>query len=265
MANELIPTREEMESIAEIAKQAVESNYVSKLGGYAGVFSIAIYARELGIPVMSAIFGGVSNIMGKITLSPQMMNSMIRKAGHKLKIECTDLKCTIEGTRNDTGEACSVSFSVEDARKASLVKTGGAWEKYPSDMCFARCLSRLARRMFPDVIGTAYVEGEIEEEPSKNPLKNEIREVIDIPRVPEVISLPVASSPVQLPTILITEEQADELEAMLVHIGGDYRANLLSFFKVEAFRFLPMRNYETCLRSVNKRRALETAKEEKPE
>jgi hypothetical protein len=34
-------------------------------------------------------------------------------------------------------------------------------------MCFARALSRLARRLFPDVIGMSYVEGEISTERSK--------------------------------------------------------------------------------------------------
>lgn len=165
--NDLIPTNEEVKAIEIMAKQAVESKYVEKLGGYAGVFSIAMYARELKIPIMSALFGGMANIMGKITIAPQLMNAMIRKAGHKLKIDSNDQRCIIEGIRKDTGEICTVSFSVEDARKAGLVKPSGGWEKYPSDMCFARALSRLARRLFPDVIGMAYVEGELDEEKDK--------------------------------------------------------------------------------------------------
>lgn len=163
MSKELIPTQAEIQAIEVMAKQAVESKYVEKLGGYAGVFSIAMYARELNIPIMSALFGGMANIMGKITIAPQLMNAMIRKAGHKLKIDSNDQRCIIEGTRKDTGEKCEASFSVEDARKAGLVKPNGGWEKYPSDMCFARALSRLARRLFPDVIGMAYVENEIED------------------------------------------------------------------------------------------------------
>jgi hypothetical protein len=92
-----------------------------------------------------------------------MMNGMIRKAGHKLEITSTKAACSIRGTRNDTGETYVASFSVDDAKNAGLFKAGGGWDKYPEDMCFARALSRLARRLFPDVIGTAYVEGEIED------------------------------------------------------------------------------------------------------
>ena len=47
------------------------------------------------------------------------------------------------------------------------MRGGGGWEKYASDMLFARCISRLARRLFADVISTAYVEGEIDREESK--------------------------------------------------------------------------------------------------
>lgn len=175
--NDLIPTQEEVKAIEVMAKQAVESKYVEKLGGYAGVFSIAMYARELGVPIMSALFGGMANIMGKITIAPQLMNALIRKRGHKLKIDSTDQRCIIEGIRKDTGESCSVSFSVEDAKKAGIYKDNGGWAKYPSDMCFARALSRLARRLFPDVIGMAYVEGEIDEKDKEEEINQSINQI----------------------------------------------------------------------------------------
>lgn len=164
MSNELIPSKDELQAIEIMSKHAVDSKFFQSLGGYAGVFSIAMYARELGLPIMQCLFGGMSNVLGKIQLSPQMMNSMIRKAGHRLDIDSNDQRCIIKGTRKDTGEVASVTFSVEDAKKAQIYKDNGGWAKYPSDMCFARALSRIARRLFPDVIGTAYVEGEIQDE-----------------------------------------------------------------------------------------------------
>ena len=169
MSNDLIPTQDEVKAIEVMTKHAVDSKYVEKLGGFAGVFSIAMYARELGIPVMTALFGGMANIMGKITISPQLMNSMIRKAGHKLEIDSNEQRCIIKGFRKDTGESCTVSFSVDEAKRAGIYKEGGGWAKYPSDMCFARSLSRLARRLYPDVIGNSYVEGEIEDDDKEKP------------------------------------------------------------------------------------------------
>lgn len=186
MERSLVPAMDELKAIELMAKNAVESKYFEKLGGYAGVFSIAMYARELGLPIMASLFGGMQNIMGKVQISPQMMNSMIRSAGHKLDINSSDTVCTITGTRRDTGETASASFSVDEAKKAGIFKAGGGWDKYPSDMCFARALSRLARRLFPDVIGVAYVEGEIVEDESK---KNKPFQKKEEPRQAETIEI----------------------------------------------------------------------------
>lgn len=214
MNNPLIPSNEEIKAIEVMSKNAVESKYFEKLGGYSGIFSIAMYAREMGLPVMSALFGGMHNVLGKVQISPQLMNAMIRKAGHRMDIQSDDTKCTITGTRKDTGEKCTVSFSVEDARKAGIYKAGGGWEKYPSDMCFARAMSRLARRLFPDVIGMSYVEGEIEEESTIR--KNRID---DQPSVRKNSALE-NSSPEQKP--VIEEAKCEVIEPTLEEIEAQF-------------------------------------------
>src|SRR5262249_7733355 len=58
----------------------------------------------------------------------------------------------------------TVSFSIEDAKKAKLFKPGGAWETYPKNMVYKSAISNLAKWLFPDVTGMAYVEGEIQGE-----------------------------------------------------------------------------------------------------
>ncbi len=165
MENSLIPSPEELTVYQVMAKQAANSKFFANLGSEGGILSIMLYARELGLPPVQCLFGGMNNIQGKIELSPRLMNSMIRKAGHKLEIiESTHLICKIKGTRSDTKEVYEASYAIAEARMAGIFKTGGAWEKHPSDMLFKSCLSRLARRLFPDVISTAYVENEVESE-----------------------------------------------------------------------------------------------------
>jgi len=123
---------------------------------------IMLAAREVGIPPMQALNGGLNIIQGKVEISARMMNALIRKAGHKIDIkDSTDLSCTLVGTRCDNGDRATVSYGLIDAQKAGLVKSGGGWTKCPKDMCFARAMSRLARQLFSDVIGIGYVEGEI--------------------------------------------------------------------------------------------------------
>lgn len=162
MTKEVTVTTEQIKALEAIAKYAASSKHFANLGGEAGIFCIAMYAQELGLPVMSCLFGGMKPVLGNIEISPRMMNAMIRKAGHKIEIlDSTGEKCTLRGTRHDTKESYLCTFTLDDARRAGLVRSGGGYEKWASDMLFARCLSRLSRRLFADVISTAYIEGEI--------------------------------------------------------------------------------------------------------
>ena len=157
-----VPTEHEMMVYHTMAEQAVSSKMYRGIGEKAGVMMIMLSARELGIPPMQALNGGINIINGKAEISARMMSALIRKNGHEIKIkDISDNSCTLIGKRSDTGQTEEASFSVGDAQKAGLVKPGGGWVKCPKDMCFARALSRLARQLFSDVIGIGYVEGEI--------------------------------------------------------------------------------------------------------
>lgn len=163
MENNLIPSPEELNTYQVMAKQAANAKFFEKIGSEGGLLSMMLYARELGLPPLQCLFGGMNNIQGKIELSPRLMNSMIRKAGHKLEIlESTNAICRIKGTRTDTGESYTATYDIGEAKVAGIYREGSPWTKHPSDMVFKSCLSRLARRLFPDIISTAYVEDEIE-------------------------------------------------------------------------------------------------------
>jgi len=158
----LVPLEHELAVYDTMAKQAVSSKFYRSIGDASAVMTIMLSARELGISPMSAINGGLNIIQGKVEISARLMNAMIRRAGHSIQtIECSEVSCKIRGKRRDSGDVEEASFTLDEAKRAGLVKSGGGWTKYPSDMLYARTLSRLARRLFPDVIGCAYVEGEI--------------------------------------------------------------------------------------------------------
>jgi hypothetical protein len=160
--NPTAPTEHEMIVFQTMAKAAVDSKMYRGIGEQAGVMMIMLSARELGIPPMQALNGGINIIKGKAEISARMMSALIRKAGHEIKKkESSDTSCTLIGKRADTGETEEASYSIEDARLAGLVIPGSGWTKCPKDMCFARAISRLARQLFSDVIGIGYVEGEI--------------------------------------------------------------------------------------------------------
>lgn len=174
-----IPTDHEMMVFQTMAKQAVDSKMYRGIGDEAGVMMIMLAARELGIPVMQALNGGINIIQGKIEISARMMSALIRKAGHSVTIkESTDVSCTLVGRRADTGDYATVVYSIQDAQRAGLIKPTGGWAKNPKDMCFARAMSRLARQLFSDTIGIGYIEGEISGEAKFTPLMpGDIQEV----------------------------------------------------------------------------------------
>lgn len=174
--NNLMPSAQEFQMLQVIAKNAQDSGLYSTVGNQqAKIFMVLLAARELGVSPMLALNGGIWNIQGKIEISARLMNGLIRRAGHSIKIIVSnDTHCTLLGTRTD-GDSFETSFTMEDATKAGL-SSGNVWKKYPADMLYNRCMSRLARRLFPDVIGTAYIEGEIKEAKELEQAECEIKE-----------------------------------------------------------------------------------------
>ena len=215
-----VPTIDEIKSYELIAKHASNSQYWDSMGGAEGKLCIMILARELGVSPMMALSGEFHNIQGKITVSARLMNTLIRQKGHILQtLECTDQICRIKGKRKDTGETMEVSFTIEEAKKAGLVKEKSAWIKTPSDMLFSRAISRLGRRLFPDCIGATYVHGEITGE---NLLEKEEEEEI------EVLTSPVEEE-------RITQPQIKELCDLLNKIEDDKLLDsILEFYNINS-------------------------------
>lgn len=187
----IVPAAEELASLNSIAAAAAATPYWQKLGGKEGIFSIMLLAKELGVSPMIAVSGGFNNIQGKIEVSGRLMNQLIRQRGHTMKTKlCSGEICTIWGKRADTGEEMEVSYTIDEARISGLIRAGSPWTKTPSDMLFWRAVSRLAKRLFPDCIGSCYVEGEIREAVLKEPV-----ETIDSVPVedfkPDVINFPI--------------------------------------------------------------------------
>lgn len=166
-----LPTETELKSYQIVATIASNNPHWKKLGGngkpeeiVATILSVMLLARELGFSPMQAVSGGINNILGKFEISARLMNQAIRARGHKMQQRVlTDEVCTLWGKRKDTGEEMEVNYHIEEARRSGLVKDGSPWKKTPQDMLFARCISRLARRLYPDCIGSCYIEGELQE------------------------------------------------------------------------------------------------------
>jgi len=164
----MLPAEKEFQMLQYISKTAAMSGLYNTTGGEQKIFMILLAAQELGIKPMQALNGGIWNINGRIEISARLMNAMIRKAGYSIVIKEADAtKCILEGKRHDSGDCFTSQFTIEDAARAGLAGRDN-WKKYAEDMLYSRAMSRLARRLFPDIIGEAYVEGEIRDAKNDN-------------------------------------------------------------------------------------------------
>ena len=251
--NNLMPSQQEFQMLQVIAKNAQDSGLYSGVGQQAKIFMVLLAARELGVPPMLALNGGIWNINGKIEISSRLMNGLIRRAGHSIKIVLSnDTHCTLLGTRND-GDSFECSFNMDDAIKAGLAG-GNVWKKYPADMLYNRCMSRLARRLFSDVIGNSYVEGEI----------REAKEVEKLEHVEcEEITQKNESTLSQLPSDLnlshepkLSDEQYATIMIGYARTNDIFKSNFETYMKekwgVTEFENIPAKYYKITLDSINR-------------
>lgn len=174
-----------------------------------------MYGAEVGLPPMTAL-QRIIVINGKPTLDAQGMAALIRGAGHSLVGDVTPTEAKVTGKRGDNGDTMSFTFTIEDAKRANLVKKG-PWTDYPKAMLWARAVSQLARQLFPDVLmGMSYVPEEIGgepevHEPEPTPAPVEVVEpepTEDIVDAEVVEPAPVSEAPAAPPPALVDAGQA---------------------------------------------------------
>lgn len=210
--NELIETKGNRNAILdlrntqELCQMLMQTPHYKKMGPE-GVFAIVQKAQSLGINPLEALNGSMYYVNGKVEMQSIMMAKLIRKAGHSITMgkDSDKTQCVLHGKRKDNGDTWKVVFSIDDAKRAGIYRESGPWGKYPEDMLYSRALSRLARQLFPDVIGNCYVEGEI----------------ADSPPLYEAEEAPIANLPIEKPVELekVSSKQVADLDDL---IGEDY-------------------------------------------
>ena len=166
-----IPIGQEMDQIISVCKVLATCPYYQKLGP-GGVLAIYLTAREMNLPLMMCLNGGMYTFSGLVSLSAQLMNMLIVNAGHRADVLQLDEKvCRIKFWRSDRPkDNCTFEYeyTIEMAAKAGYLGKDN-WKKAPKDMLFSRCLSGGSRKFMPDAIMNAYTIGELGEEDGKTP------------------------------------------------------------------------------------------------
>jgi hypothetical protein len=115
--------------------------------------AIMIKGAELGLS-LSASFEFVQVVQGKPTLSPRGALALILNSGllDGLNIQDKSDACTVTMKRKG-GLEYTLTYSMDDARKAGLIKPGSAWESYGPNMMRWRAIGFTADVLFSDVCG----------------------------------------------------------------------------------------------------------------
>jgi hypothetical protein len=119
------------------------------------------YADALGVSPIHAITA-IHVIEGKPSASADLIASLVRRAGHKLRVSGDDTKARAVIIRADDPDFEYVSeWDMDKARRANL--TGkGVWKSYPGAMLRARAITEVARMGASDALyGVIYTPEEL--------------------------------------------------------------------------------------------------------
>ena len=161
----LLPDVRELQIIKNIAIDAYQSGLLPNgIKSEKAAFVIALKGRELGVPMFTA-FSEIAIINGKPTMSAMLMLAQIRRLFPRAYVhfeEVSNERCVIIASREKGEPTTRFEFSTEDAKLAGLLGKEN-WNKYPRAMRRSRCVSEMARTIFPDALmGVAYTPEEID-------------------------------------------------------------------------------------------------------
>jgi hypothetical protein len=117
--------------------------------------------QALAIPPITAI-QLVHVIEGKPSASSALIASLVRRAGHRLRVKGDNKSCTVQIVRCDDPDfTFEVTWTIEMAREAGLDKKG-TWKAYPAAMLEARATTACARRACQEALcGVQYSPEEL--------------------------------------------------------------------------------------------------------
>lgn len=127
-------------------------------------FAIIATGRELGMTAMQSL-RSIHVVEGKPTLSADLIAALVKSRSDVCKyfmlVESTVTAATYETLRNGDPQPTRLSFTMDDAARAGLTGKDN-WRKYPAAMLRARCITALARAVYPDLALGIYDEDELE-------------------------------------------------------------------------------------------------------
>ena len=175
--------------------------------------------RALGIAPIQAM-NQINVIKGKPALSADLIAALVRRAGHRLRVEGDDTYAQATVIRADDPDYVPkpVRWDMERAKRAGLLGNP-SWQKYPAAMLRARAISEAARAWANDALyGFIYTPEEIDSSwvPDADPDTGEPVQVTQQEREQE--AAPPQSQPAPQPQLL-NQTQIEGIQAGMSELG----------------------------------------------
>ena len=102
-------------------------------------------------------------IQGRPAMKSEAMLAAFQKAGGKVRwIERTETIAEAEFSHS-SGGTLKVRWTIDQAKKAGLIKESGSWVKFPRAMLSARVISEGIRAVLPSIVEGVYTPEEIQD------------------------------------------------------------------------------------------------------
>lgn len=192
-----LPNQNDLVSLRSFGEMLMKTGFFPQAKSVEQACVIILKAKELGIPPVQA-FSSIAVVNGRPCISAELMLTLIFKNCKGAIVhyeENSNERCEIKAKRPEPGsEFCVFAFSIEDAKRAGLLGKG-PWTQYPGAMLRARCISAMARALFPDALaGCVYTPEELGAQVSEE------GEVVDVTPTKQSVGAKVQSGDVNKPT-----------------------------------------------------------------
>jgi len=137
--------------VAEYAAQIARTDFVPKTlrGNPAAITACILTGREMGLGPMLSI-KVIHMVEGQPTLSAEYKRARALEAGHEITYdETTITRCVVRGRRRGTPEWVTVTWSMDDARRAKLDGRAN-YRLHPRRQLEARATGELCDLIFAD-------------------------------------------------------------------------------------------------------------------
>ena len=140
------------DQLERAAKALQQSGYFRDVTSTAQAIVKVMAGAELGLPPFASMTG-INIIQGKPVLGANVLATLVKNdPRYNYQVKVCDAKDCELAWFEDGKQVGISSFTWDEAKTAGLTEKDN-WRKYPSDMLFARAISRGARRFAPGIFG----------------------------------------------------------------------------------------------------------------